>query len=500
MDEKPVTAPTQGRRSSFLTNVLKLVSGTTLAQLITILTAPVIARLFSPEAFGILNAFTSLMGILAIIVCLRYEYAIVLPEEEADAANVFVLCLLISVLVSGMAGLVLLLVGKPLVSLLRAPELYRFLWLVPVGLFIHGLFQALNYWNTRSKHFGRLSIARVGASLTTSALPMLLAWLGRADAASLVLAYIAGLAVFLLVLGVQVLRDSLGLFVRYAGRARLLANLKRYRKFPLVDSWSSFINNLSWQLPSLMLLYFFSESVVGYYSLSNRLILLPMTLLGTSVAQVFYQRTAELRSNPDSLSRSVELVFRRLASIGLFPALVLAIAGPELFGIVFGANWMEAGRYAQILSPWMFILFISSPLASLFSTLERQELALKVNIVILVTRIAALAIGGLTNNIFTTLIIWTGILVYGGLALWLLRLANVAWQSAARSILQVFIYASVPGLLYLALKAPLAGHGIWMVVVTAIVSIGYYVIVLARDNSMRSYLLALMPQRTTHPG
>ena len=46
----------------------------------------------------------------------------------------------------------------------------------------------------------------------------------------------------------------------------MLANLKRYRKFPLIDSWSSFINNLSWQLPSLMLLYFFSETVVGYYS------------------------------------------------------------------------------------------------------------------------------------------------------------------------------------------------------------------------------------------
>ena len=208
----------------------------------------------------------------------------------------------------------------------------------------------------------------------------------------------------------------------------MLANLKRYRKFPLVDSWSSFINNLSWQLPSLMLLYFFSETVVGYYSLSNRVIVLPMTLLGSAIAQVFYQRTAELRSNPENLSKSVELVFRRLSALGLFPAVILGIAGPELFRIIFGANWVEAGRYAQILSPWMFVLFISSPLSNLFATLERQELALIVNSIILGTRFAALVIGGLTHNIYLTLVIWSasGVLVYGGLALWLLKLTHVS--------------------------------------------------------------------------
>ena len=96
--------------------------------------------------------------------------------------------------------------------------------------------------------------------------------------------------------------------------------------------------------------------------------MLPLTLVGSAIAQVFYQRTAELRSNVENLSRSVELVFRRLVAIGLFPAIVLGIAGPELFEIVFRSNWVEAGRYAQILSPWMFVLFISSPLSTLFAT------------------------------------------------------------------------------------------------------------------------------------
>ena len=497
-----MTAPPSTNRSSFFTSVLKLVSGTTLAQAITILTAPIISRLFAPQVFGVLSVFTSLVTIIAVVVCLRYEFAIVLPENDEDAANLVGLCVLIALGISALAALVLLVLGRPLVNLLKAPNLSVFLWLIPIGLLIQGFFQALNYWNTRTKHFGRLSIARVSASLTTSALPILLATVGHATAASLIFSYMAGTFIYACVLGAQVLKESGALFYRVIQRSRMLANLKRYRKFPLIDSWGSFINNLSWQLPSLMLLYFFSETVVGYYSLSNRLILLPMTLIGSSLAQVFYQRTAELRSNPENLSKSVELVFRRLAAIGLFPALVLGIAGPQLFGFVFGANWVEAGRYAQILSPWMFILFISSPLSSLFATLERQELSLIVNSIILGTRFVALLIGGLTHNIYLTLIIWsgTGVLVYGGLALWLLKLTHVPWASALRTILQYCIYASLPALLLVAAMYTLLPSPVWLVILTAILSLAYYAIVLAKDRNLRDYLRALIPQSASHTG
>ena len=497
-----MTVPYARKQSSFFTNVIKLVSGTTIAQLITIITAPIISRLFTPEAFGILNVFVALLGIIAIVICLRYEYAIILPDEDADAANVFALCLLIALAISIFSSIILFFFGSQLVNFLNAPGLNQYLWLIPIGLIILGLFQALNYWNTRTKHFGRLSIARISASFTTSALPMGLAFIGLANASSLIFSYLAGSFIFTFVLGIQVLKDNWIIFYKNIQTSRMITNLKRYQKFPLVDSWSSFINNLSWQLPSLMLLYFFSETVVGHYSLSNRIILLPMTLLGRSVSQVFYQRTSELRSNPSSLSKSVELVFRRLTAIGLFPALVLGITGPALFSIVFGANWEEAGRYAQILSPWMFVLFISSPLSTLFATLERQELALTVNITILITRFLALVIGGLTHNVYLTLIIWsgTGIFVYGGLALWLLRLAHVQWITAFRSILQYLLYASLPALLLFVLSVSMADYAMLFIILTAILSLGYYIIVLIKDPSLREYLFSLLPSKPPQAG
>jgi lipopolysaccharide exporter len=492
-----MTTPASTQRSSFFTSVLKLVSGTTLAQLITVLTAPIISRLFVPETFGVLNVFTSLATIITVVVCLRYEFAIVLPESDEDAANLAGLSVAIAFGISLLVSLLLLTLGRPFLNFLKAPDLYPFLWLIPIYLLIQGFFQALNYWNTRTKHFGRLSIARVSASLTTSALPIFLGLIGRATSASLVFSYVAGTLVYAIVLGVQVLKDSRAFFYRFIERARMLVNLKRYKKFPLVDSWGSFINNLSWQLPSLMLLYFFSKAVVGYYALSNTLILLPVTLLGNSIAQVFYQHSAELRSNPANLTRSVQLVFHRLVAIGLFPAVILAIAGPQLFSIVFGANWVEAGRYAQILSPWMFVLFISTPLGNLFATLERQELSLVVNAIILATRFTSLAIGGLTHNIYLTLVIWSvsGVLVYGGLAFWLLELTKVAWSSAFRSLAQFFLYASLPALFLLAVLDLLSPNAVWLITASFVSAAGYYTLVLAKDHSLRDYLMAFLPQR-----
>jgi O-antigen/teichoic acid export membrane protein len=57
--------------------------------------------------------------------------------------------------------------------------------------------------------------------------------------------------------------------------------IKRYRKFPLLDSWSSLLNAISWQLPTFILSAFFSAKVVGYYALGMNVLQLPMLLVET---------------------------------------------------------------------------------------------------------------------------------------------------------------------------------------------------------------------------
>jgi len=161
-------SPEPSRSTSFATDVLKLVTGTTFAQVITILASPLLTRLYGPEAFGFLALFTSITSIIGVVACMRYEMAIMLPKTDEEAANLLGLCLLCVAVVSGLTVPALYFGGDAILSMLRAPGLEPYLILVPVFVFISGVFLALNYWNSRTKHFGRLSVARVISSLAAA--------------------------------------------------------------------------------------------------------------------------------------------------------------------------------------------------------------------------------------------------------------------------------------------------------------------------------------------
>jgi len=118
---------------------------------------------------------------------------------------------------------------------------------------------------------------------------------------------------------------------------------------------------------------FFSPIVVGFYSLGFMVLQMPMSLIGGAIAQVFFQRASEARSD-DTLSLLVENVFRLLVMIGIFPILAMMLAGSDLFAVIFGEIWVEAGLYAQILSIWAFVWFISSPLSMIWVVLENKPL------------------------------------------------------------------------------------------------------------------------------
>ncbi len=271
----------------------------------------------------------------------------------------------------------------------------------------------------------------------------------------------------------------------------------RYRKFPLVDVWGTFVSNLSWQLPSLMLSAYFSGEIVGFYSYSNRMILLPMTLVGGAVSQVFFQRTAELRYNPEQLRVTTEMVFRRLVALGLMPVVVLILNGRELFGLVFGSQWTEAGVYAQILGVWLFFLFISSPMSTLFHVMEKQEQALVVHVVILCSRLAALIVGGRTENIYLTLWLWSGsgVLIYGGLTLWLLRIAGSSWRFAAAVIARYVFYAFPLAALMLLASWYLTDQTILNLALAVVLTGIYYLLVLRQEPALRQFVLTWVRHR-----
>lgn len=476
------------KKTGFASDVLKLVSGTTFAQAISILAAPILTRLYAPEAFGIVALFASITGILGVIACMRYEMSIMLPERDEEAANLLGISLGFTLLISLLLIPLVMWGRAPLVKWINAPALANYLWLVPLSVFMSGVFLALNYWNTRTKHFGRLSIARVTSSLTTTPLTIGLGFAGHATAGSMIGAGIAGQTVATSVLGGQIWRDDRRVFLKSIRWRAMWAGLKRYKKFPLISTWSALMNAISVSLPALLLATFFSETVVGFYALGHRLLNMPMSLIGSAIGQVFFQRAAAAK-NDGTLPSVVRMTFMRLMALGLFPILLVMIAGKDIFSVVFGSQWVEAGFYAQILAPWILFVFMGSPISTLFSILEMQGTGLLFNSALLVTRIASLVTGGLANSIFIALILYsgTGMILWIWFCVYLLKKAGLTIQMLARDTLEM-IAISLTALLPLAALKIYGIEPLFIVIVGCLSAILYYTILYFRDMELRKLI------------
>jgi len=480
--------PGSSPRSNFSRDVITLVQGTSVSLIITILASPIITRLYGPEAFGLAALVTSITGILGVIACLSYEPAIVLPKTDEEAANVFGLCLLIVVFVSLATIPFLFVFQQPVTEFLKAPQLGQFIWLIPPTLMVSGSFLALNYWNTRTKHFNRLSIARITSSFTTTGTQLGSGFLGFASGGILIYANILGQCVSASVLGLQIMRDHLSFFKQNITWERMAEMFKRYSNFPKYQVMGSLINTLSWQIPIFLLSYFFSKTIVGYYSLGMMVIMTPMTLIGAAIAQVFFQRAA-MAKHDGSLSSIFTDTYSFLVKISLFPLLLLTFIGKDLFVFVFGPLWGDAGFFIQILSVFAVSLFISSPLSSILSILGKQKIGFILSSISLALRFFSLYIGGILGSAPLAILLFSlsGMVGYGSTSIFFMHLAGVKIHNTLK-ILFRNILVFLPAGIIMVLAKLLNLDSVIEIILAAFLLTLYFVYLLKTDQAVRDIL------------
>lgn len=467
--------------SSFTIDVLTLVTGVTIAQIIPIIASPLLTRLYSPESFGLLALFTSISGIIGVIACMRYELAIMLPKKDEEAANVLGLSLLFVVLVSITSIPLLIFLQQPLLQFIKAPQLSPFIWLIPPIICVNGFFLAFNYWNTRTKNFYRLSIARVTSSCTSTGTQLGAGLFGLTSGGTLIGASILGQIVSTLVISVLILREYLLFFKTNITGKGMCNALKRYSNFPKYDIWSALLNTISWQIPIFLLSYFFSTTIVGYYSLGMMMIQLPMSFIGSSISQVFYQRAAEAK-HEDELRLLIEKVFILLLKVGLFPMIVLLLTGKDIFMVVFGSQWGIAGLYVQILSIWAFVWFISSPLSTIISVFEKQSWGLSLNIIIFLTRVISLVIGGILGDALISLFLFSfsGVITYGYFCVKIMIYSKISMNNILNLISTNVILIIPAGIVFVLMKI-WSVNSIIILVIGFLMGFFYYAIIIKNE-------------------
>lgn len=379
---------------AFLGPVFVLVSGTAMAQLATYLARPVLTRLFEPEAFGIFGFFLAMVAILGSPATGKYETAIPIPRDDREAASAVGLSLMISGVLT-LLSLLVLPFRYEIATLFDRPEVADTLILVPLILILIPWARTLELWLTRVRHFKPIAGSKITQSVGAAATQIVTGLRGAAYG-GLVGGYIIGTFLGLTTMLVSSWTSLCAAFsdIRWKD---VKAAAVRYRRFPMYSMPSTFLNQLSLNLPLILLLVFFAPEISGYYMIAFTTLAVPLQLVGSSISQVFFAHAAEAYRNK-SLSTLTAGTFRKLSAVGIVPLAILLVAGPQLFSIVFGADWYEAGFYTALLAPWMFFTFLSNPLSSLFDVLERQSTEFLFNVLLLIARLGGIMTGVYLND------------------------------------------------------------------------------------------------------
>lgn len=401
---------------------LTLLTGGALAQMVPLLLGPALARLFSPEAFGLFTAFSTIAASVAVVACARYEYALPMAQDDAEATALLALALRI--------GLAVTLLSVPLAWALHVTGRLPVAWALPLSVAAAGLLQALSLWANRAEAYRSLAASRfvqyAGAALLQAALGVAIWRAGRGQAAG-------ADAAWALVLGpvVAVLLAALWLARRVPpGGWRALWQVpadalrgvaRRYRDFPMLNTPHAFLGTLQDALAVGLLIAWSGEAAAGFWGLALRYLKAPATLVGSAVSQALYPRLTQ--SAPAEAQRAVRQTMAVLALPALGLMALLALAGPRLFEWAFGPPWRDAGELARALAPYIAAHFVAAPLAVVTMAWHGQRwafrLALVGQAVFLLCLGWGLWTGGLLRGAWA---VSAGMVIYFGYYFW--RLAN----------------------------------------------------------------------------
>lgn len=327
--------------------------------------------------------------------------AILLPKEDKDAVNILALSFSILIAVCTLLFIVLFFFDKSIHEIINKPELNDWLLFIPLCVFTASGYKILTYWSNRKKRFKNTSLSVVtqatsrsgtlfyGGLLrnnfftesesTTSFFKNIFkkdyvipAGVTQIGIGSFILSYLIGFTLSFFYLLIGFLRKDRTL-LKEIKKEKIKFLAKKYDKFPKINSLHALTDELKNSGVTFVISYLFNDVILGFYSMTFRVLRAPLSVIGNSFSQVFLQKAAEMHAHKQDFIPLIKKTVKKLSFIALPIFIPIILFGPQLFSFVLGEKWEIAGVYAQYLTPWLFLNFAISPVLQVALILDKQK-------------------------------------------------------------------------------------------------------------------------------
>lgn len=341
---------------------IALFLGTGTAQLIQLIGVFILSRIYSPEHFGVLGLFISVLNILAIFSAGGYTQAIMLPKEDQKAIQLLKVCLALILGSSLLCAACCYLI--PFSFSFTGNE--TFFSILPLSLLVYGASLPLKVWANRLKAYKTLSTASILFNLFSVAVSVYLGWKGQVIE-GLLFGLLAGQIVQFFFL---IFTLSKNWIKSEEGPYKPL--LRDYAAFFKYGMLSDVVNSIARELPFLMLPYLFGEVVLGHFVMAMRFLMLPFNLISQNLGTVFFEK-ASSTVKEGMLQKLTKETLKSSFLLGVLIYLILFLLAPIVLPMFLGAGWGVTIVFIQYLSLWMVFRFGIVPISYLFEIFRAQK-------------------------------------------------------------------------------------------------------------------------------
>ncbi|AXU07313.1 type 8 capsular polysaccharide synthesis protein Cap8K [Staphylococcus aureus] len=377
------------RLNKFIGDSFLMILSSGIAQVILIITTPIITRLYSPTEFGEFTIFSNIAMILIPIINARYDLLIVNTKNDRSANILSQISFLISLLI------LLILIPIFAISAWLYPNFILDFIFIIIMLFLVSLTNIFTSYLNKERKYKVLSLINVFRAGSMALLQIIFGLLALGSLGLIIgfsLSYIAGIT-----LGYKTFKKHFNIVRdKEETKALFLEN-----KNQLVYSTPSILlNSLSFSVVVFFIGILYTNTEVGIYGMAIRVLGIPVTIISLGLSKIFMQQANDYYIEHGSF-RNLLLKFSSiLVIVSIILYMPLYLFSEELVNILLGHSWVDAITVIKIVIPLFVIRLIVSTVSLSVIVLQKQQLELILQALFLIGTTVTFVISKMLNLTF----------------------------------------------------------------------------------------------------
>ncbi|WP_174840603.1 type 8 capsular polysaccharide synthesis protein Cap8K [Staphylococcus aureus] len=377
------------RLNKFIGDSFLMILSSGIAQVILIITTPIITRLYSPAEFGEFTIFSNIAMILIPIINARYDLLIVNAKNDRSANILSQISFLISLLI------LLILIPILAISAWLYPNFILDFIFIIIMLFLVSLTNIFTNHLNKERKYKVLSLINVFRAGSMALLQIIFGLLSLGSLGLIIgfsLSYITGIT-----LGYKTFKKHFNIVRnKEETKALFLEN-----KNQLVYSTPSILlNSLSFSVVVFFIGILYTNTEVGIYGMAIRVLGIPVTIISLGLSKIFMQQANDYYIERGNFRNLLLKFSSTLVIVSIILYVPLYLFSEELVNILLGHSWVDAITVIKIVIPLFVIRLIVSTVSLSVIVLQKQQLELILQALFLIGTTVTFVISKMLNLTF----------------------------------------------------------------------------------------------------